>query len=34
MEELIISTNNFKKIVQELLGKEFRVIGIPEGENK
>jgi formate hydrogenlyase subunit 6/NADH:ubiquinone oxidoreductase subunit I len=34
MEELIISTENFKKIVQELLGKEIRVIGIPEGENK
>jgi len=34
MEELIISTENFKKIVQELLDKEFKVIGIPEGENK
>ncbi len=34
MEELIISTENFKKIVSELLEKEFRVIGIPEGKNK
>jgi len=34
MEELIISTENFKKIVKELQEKEFRVIGIPEGENK